>query len=216
MLQESPAHGRWFLGSFRSGGSCFARRSSAWPLLPAGSQPARHGPLQGRCLEKASPTHISHNSQGDCLFHAIAQGLTEYGEVGSSGTPRSYRQLRAFVTGTFKKYPTEYGELWANQGRIDPQAKMQSEEASFDRYVQEIATPGTWSGALELSAYCENTATEAWVVSGLRAAELKGWLRVQLKGVSAHSLLPRYGRRPRVGTRGCTLERVYFFEGFAV
>ena len=60
---------------------------------------------------------------------------------------------------------------------------MQSEETSFDRYVQEIATPGTWSGALELSAYCENTATEAWVVSGLRAAELKGWLRVQLKGV---------------------------------
>ena len=51
---------------------------------------------------------------------------------------------------------------------------------------------------------------------GLRAAELEGWLRVQLKGVSAHSLLPRYGRRPRVGTRGCTLERVYFFEGFSV
>ena len=103
--------------------------------------------------------------RGDCLFHAIAQGLTEYGEVGSSGTPRSYRQLRAVVTGTFKKYPTEYGELWANQGRIDPQGKMQSEKASFDRYVQEIATRGTWSGALELSAYCENTATEAWVVS---------------------------------------------------
>ena len=56
------------------------------------------------------------------VFHSLAQGLTEFGEVGTSGKPRSRRQLRAFVVGVYKKYPDHYADYWINQGRLDPSA----------------------------------------------------------------------------------------------
>ncbi|CAE7723733.1 rbcL [Symbiodinium sp. CCMP2592] len=134
---------------------CGAKRPAGPP------EPSSARPASSRQKTEWTPTGrvVPNLGHGDCLFHAIAQGLTEFGERGSSGKPRSHRQLRAFVVGVYKKHRDQYRDLWINQGRVDPSGTEQPESATFEAYTNAIAS------ALELNAYCEATATEAWVVS---------------------------------------------------
>ena len=89
---------------------------------------------------------MHHPGQGDCLFHALVQGLAEK----EPGKKRSHRQLRAFTVAAMKNKAPADEKKWDETDSKGKDTKM-----SFLEYVDSIAVPGTWSGKLEAQVLAE-------------------------------------------------------------
>ena len=131
---------------------------------------------------------VPNDGGGDCLWKAIAQGLTKQ----EPSKPRTHRQLRAFV-GSYIYMQTNcsiWDALWRGQGSLN--SKGQEKLPSFQAYLDEQLLQGSWSGALEILAFCTARKCRVWVVTKdgklwLFNAEGQGQLLVLLCGSTATS-----------------------------
>ena len=98
-------------------------------------------------------TIVSNSGQGDCFYHSIAGYLKHTNQLGSDGSARTHRQIRAYTTGALQRQSTEMEEIWIGQGRPDDRGKRRPDTTTFYSYVERHRTPGIWAGALELLAF---------------------------------------------------------------
>ena len=109
---------------------------------------------------------VPNDGGGDCLWKAIAQGLTKQ----EPSKPRTHRQLRAFVGSYMQTNCSTWDALWQGQGSLN--SKGQEKLPSFQAYLDEQLLQGSWSGALEILAVCTARKCRVWVVT--KDGKLKG------------------------------------------
>eukprot|EP00438_Fugacium_kawagutii_P004730 Skav210680 [mRNA] locus=scaffold346:49688:51439:+ [translate_table: standard] len=88
---------------------------------------------------------VPNPGQGDCLFHAFAQGLEALGQK-----KRSHRQLRAYLSAKMKEKADYFAKRW---GHTDTHG--QETDMTFFEYISEAARPGSWAGKFEAQILAE-------------------------------------------------------------
>eukprot|EP00438_Fugacium_kawagutii_P020171 Skav220547 [mRNA] locus=scaffold761:64316:68135:- [translate_table: standard] len=132
---RSPAHNR---------AKGKGKTSSAAQLLKTGSVASKyfHG-----------GTVVKNAGRGNCLYLACAQALSKL-----EGKNRSHRQIRAFVTQTFREKKDIYEPRWL---RIDDKGNPTS--MSFDAYVDLQGKLGSWAGAFEVEVLALALTRRFWI-----------------------------------------------------
>ena len=104
----------------------------------------------------AGGTRIKNDGAGDCVFHAVAQGLTAH----NPKKTRTHRQIRAYLTSILKKGLKQFEPRW---DRTDQFGKVTKE--SFASYVDTLAKVGTWAGSFEFTILAETLGFRALVAT---------------------------------------------------
>ena len=85
---------------------------------------------------------------GDCLWHALAAALS----TEQPNKVRTHRQVRAFTHSYMKRYSDHFRTIWEEQGKFD--ARGNPSQNTWEHYLDQQAKTSTWSGALEINAFC--------------------------------------------------------------
>ena len=85
---------------------------------------------------------VPNPGKGDCLYHAFSQALSKI-----EGKTCTHRQLRAFLTATFRKKKNLYEQKWLHTDEKGKPTAM-----TFDEYIDLQGKAGSWAGALEADA----------------------------------------------------------------
>ena len=104
---------------------------------------------------KASPwfpegaQRVKNDGRGDCLFHALADGLKEHAPEQQA----SARSVRAFLHAWMSKHKDEYAALWdgVKAGAANKDAAPDW-KGGFEDYLNDIRIAGTYGCYLELAA----------------------------------------------------------------
>eukprot|EP00438_Fugacium_kawagutii_P014470 Skav223517 [mRNA] locus=scaffold1160:275654:277090:+ [translate_table: standard] len=104
-------------------------------------------------------TVVPNIGKGDCLWKSLAAALTKE----NPAKQRTRRQLRAFVHAYMKQRSNDYEYLWINQGKFDDQGQPTTD--AWEAYLSKQSKTGSWSGALELNAFCAAAERRLWVVT---------------------------------------------------
>ncbi|CAE7571587.1 Pol, partial [Symbiodinium sp. KB8] len=107
--------------------------------------------------------------EGNCLWHALTQHANMRAK--QQGKPeRSHRQIRQYTVHVMKQRQ-DLSEVWVGQGRHDAMGK-ECPDLTWQEYLKAQAVHGTWSGALELAAYCVDQNLRCWVTTDRGALHL--------------------------------------------
>ena len=98
--------------------------------------------IPAECLLKDAP------KDGNCLFHAIGDGLRWL-----KNQPDAFHHLdmRARVADHLDRRQADYEPAWAADGRPGPDGKPVD---TWPEFVAQVASPGKYSGEVELRALC--------------------------------------------------------------
>ena len=112
------------------------------PEGPVASPPAKKRQAEQRAIPVGLSVKVV-PGDGNCLYSSFAQGLAV---ATGKESVLHHLQLRAEVVQHFLKHADSYSAIW------DREMPDGTEGDSFEAYVEAIATPGTWSGLLEIRA----------------------------------------------------------------
>lgn len=87
---------------------------------------------------------VPNPGNGDCLFHTIAQAVSDSGDK-----PTTALVVRAKVVGHLRKHQASYEPHW---DKLTPSSMEDPFEATFADYTTALNKAGTWGGALETAA----------------------------------------------------------------
>lgn len=86
---------------------------------------------------------IPNQGEGDCLFHAVAQALSE-----REGKKRVHTQVRAARVAQLQRQSEKFERHWDHRSPSETEAPM----ASWKEYLDAVSKRGAWGGYLELDA----------------------------------------------------------------